>query len=64
MEVNWRDDTRWSRSYWRLENGNHRAERALLDQVPWIWAQITEYRFAPPGDRPPDRQDVLGPPRG
>lgn len=54
VEANW-FDTEWHRAYFDFENGYHRVERALEDRIPEVWIQVHEYRFAPRGQRPPDR---------
>jgi hypothetical protein len=58
LEFNWLEDGSWQRTYSEFEDGFHRAERALVDQVECLWVQVSEYRFAPKGQRPPDRADI------
>lgn len=58
VEFNWREGDAWFRAYGDIEDGNHRLERAKELRLQAVWAVIKEYRFAPPGERPPDRLHV------
>jgi hypothetical protein len=58
IEFNWHDESGWSRAYSDFDDGCHRGEHAVKAGVPYVWLRVVEYRFMPPGVRPPDRADV------